>query len=101
MPSTLRELVLCASPLAQGTSTIREHLLATDCDDMGGGTPIDVPYYAGQLEFSVEPIEESFSVEPDDIYFGIGDEIYFGIEKEEVHFSVRPVDVEFSIEECK
>ena len=33
---TLRTLVACASPLPDG-HTVREHLAATNCDDLGSG----------------------------------------------------------------
>lgn len=38
-PQSLADLVLCASPLTN--VTIREHLAAIDCNNMGGGSVVE------------------------------------------------------------
>lgn len=49
---TLRELVACVSPLPDG-NTVRDHLAATDCITIGGGT-----YFVTQGAFVVTPADQ-------------------------------------------
>ena len=52
---TLRTLVVCASPLS-GSHTVRDHLAATNCDDLGSGGGGDVYINSTIYELSEEPV---------------------------------------------
>ena len=72
------------------------HLLNIETGATVGGQQ----YFAGELEFSVEPLEEYFDITTDEITFGKEEALSFDIYEEEVTFSIEPVELGFLVEEC-
>lgn len=60
-PLSLRQLVACASPL-EGSHTIRDHLSAINCGDLGGGETIILPVDS----IRVEALSNAHTIELDD-----------------------------------
>lgn len=95
MPNTLRELILCASPLT-GEHTVRDHLLATDCANLGnGGTCTDVPIIIETSDIPIN-INEADPVivrlEAENVGIVIS-EIFIGI-------NIEPEEITTKVEEC-
>lgn len=93
MANTLRELIKCASPLS-GDNTVREHLLATDCANLGGGgsgvqIPISIEPADIQIEIS-EPETMKISLDTQEVKVVISDlEIGVDVTPEEIKTTIK------------
>lgn len=96
MANTLRELILCASPLTSD-STVREHLLATDCENLGTGsgscTDIPVIIETSDIPINITEAEQVIvELEAEDVGIVISD-ISIGV-------SISQEEITTKIEEC-
>lgn len=95
MAGTLRALILCASPLG-GSYTVREHLLATDCDNLGSGdSGIQVPIsiVTEDIPIAITEVQQlEVVLEAEEVKVKVS-ELQIGID-------IIPIEVKTTIKDC-